>query len=330
VRFGVALSALTGRPIEIVNARAKRPRPGLRAQHVAAIRACADLCEARVEGVTPGSSRLCFHPGPRLRGGSRVFRVGTAGSASMLALTLLPLAAFAEVALDARIEGGLFQDFAPSPHHMQQVLLPTLARLGLHASLEVVRPGYVPTGGGELRLRVAPVAGALAPVSLLDPGQVTAASGIALSSHLAGRRVSDRMARSCEERLVAAGLRCEIGRAHDELAPQAGASLCVWAESSTGCRFGADRAGAPRRSSEAIGRFVAEHLLADLASGGTTDRHLADQLVVFAALASGESRWIPARWTRHLDSNLWLVERFGASVRREGRGVVVRGGVGRR
>jgi RNA 3'-terminal phosphate cyclase (ATP) len=321
----VALSALTGRPIEIVNARARRPRPGLRPQHVAAIRACADLCDARIEGVTVDSSHLRFLPGAPLRGGSKVFSVGTAGSASMLALTLLPLAAFADGPLDARIEGGLFQDFAPSPHHMQQVLLPTLARMGLRASLEVARPGYVPTGGGELRLRASPVAGGLAPLSLLDPGRVARASGIALSSHLAGRQVSERMARTCEERLVAAGLRCEIERAQDERAPQAGASLCVWAESSTGCRFGADRAGAPRRSSEAIGRFVAEHLLADLASGGTTDRHLADQLVVFAALARGESRWIPARWTGHLDSNLWLVEHFGARVRREGRSVVVCG-----
>ncbi len=329
MRFAVALSCLTGRPIEIVNARAKRPKPGLRHQHVAGVRACAELCEARTEGVAVGSSTLRFHPGPRIRGGRRVFAVGTAGSASMLALTLLPLAAFADAALEARLQGGIFQDFAPSPIHMRHVLLPILARMGLHASLEVARPGYVPTGGGELLLRVAPVERALAPLALLDPGRVEAVAGIALSSHLAERHVSQRMARTCEERLAAAGLRCEIERVDDDRAPQPGASLCVWAESSTRCRFGADRAGARRRSSEAIGRFVAGNLLADLASGGTTDRHLADQLVVFAALAHGESRWIPARSTQHLDSNLWLAGRFGATVRRVGRSVEVRG-VGRR
>ena len=329
MRFAVALSGVTGQPIEIVNARAKRPRPGLRPQHVAAVKACAALCAARVEGVDVGSSTLRFHPGPRIRGGRHVFDIGTAGSASMLALTLLPLVAFAEAPLEVRIQGGVFQDFAPSPIHMRHVLLPVLARMGLRASLEVARPGYVPTGGGELLLRVAPVERALAPLELVDPGRVEAVEGIALSSHLAQRRVSERMARACEERLVAAGLRCDIERVDDDRAPQAGASLCVWAESSTQCRFGADRAGAPRRSSEAIGRFVARSFLADLASGGTTDRHLADQLVVFAALAHGESRWIPARRTAHLDSNLWLAEHFGATVRRAGRSVEVRG-VGRR
>jgi RNA 3'-terminal phosphate cyclase (ATP) len=325
VRFAVALSSLTGLSLELVNARAKRRKPGLRPQHVAAVRACAELCGARVEGVEVGSSTLRFQPGPRIRGGRHVFRVGSAGSASMLALTLLPIAAFADAPLEAHIEGGVFQDFAPSPLHMQQVLLPVLERMGLRASLDVARPGYVPSGGGELRLRVAPVERALSPAILLDPGRVEKVSGVALASHLAQRNVSERMARSCEEQLMATGLRCEIERREDSRAPQAGASLCVWAESSTGCRFGADRAGAPRRSSEAIGRFVAKRFLADLESGGTTDRHLADQLVVFAALARGESRWIPARPTPHLDSNLWLVEHFGARVRREGRSVGVIG-----
>lgn len=329
MRFAVALSGLSGRPVEIVNARAKRRKPGLRPQHVAAVRACAELCDARIEGVAVGSGTLRFHPGPRIRGGSHVFSVGTAGSASMLALTLLPLAAFADAPLEIRLRGGVFQDFAPSPIHMQHVLLPILARMGLRASLEVARPGYVPAGGGELLLRVTPVERALAPLTLLDPGRVETVAGIALSSHLAARHVSERMAGTCEERLLAAGLRCEIDRIEDERAPQAGASLCIWAESSTSCRFGADRAGAPRRSSEAIGRFVAKRFLADVASGATTDRHLADQLVVFAALARGDSRWVPARWTQHLDSNLWLVEHFGAAVRRLGRTLEVQG-MGRR
>ncbi len=328
VRFAVALSGLTGRPVEIVNARAKRPKPGLRPQHLAAVQACARLCEARVEGAVVGSRELRFEPGSRIRGGRHAFDIGTAGSASMLALTLLPLGAFAASPLEATIRGGVFQDFAPSPGHMRHVLLPSLVRMGLRASLEVVRPGYVPTGGGELRLRVAPIEGALAPLALLDPGRVEDVRGIALSSHLAERRVSQRMAETCEERLVAAGLRCEIERVEDESAPQAGAGLCIWGESSTGCRFGADRAGAPRRSSEAIGRFVAKGFLEDVTSGGTTDRHLADQLVVFAALAAGESRWIPARPTGHLDANLWLVEHFGAGTRRAERGVAV-SGIGR-
>jgi RNA 3'-terminal phosphate cyclase (ATP) len=109
-------------------------------------------------------------------------------------------------------------------------------------------------------------------------------------------------------------LSCQIEEVYDTAAAHAGASLAVWAESSTGCLLGADRAGAFRRSSEAIGRFVAETLLEDMTTGATVDRHLADQLVLFAALAQGTTTYLVPRRTEHLDSNLWLAEQFGARV----------------
>ena len=89
--------------------------------------------------------------------------------------------------------------------------------------------------------------------------------------------------------------------------------------------MGADRAGALRRSSETIGRFVAERFLANLATGATVDEHMADQMVLFAMLAGGSSRYIVPRQTEHLESNLWLAEQFGAKVKCEGQEVVIQG-----
>jgi RNA 3'-terminal phosphate cyclase (ATP) len=101
---------------------------------------------------------------------------------------------------------------------------------------------------------------------------------------------------------------------HDTEVRHPGANLTIWAESSSGRRFGADRAGAHGRTSEAIGQFVARTFLTDLRSGATVDRHLADQLVLFAALAHGRSRYIVPWVTDHVLSNLWLVSQFGAKV----------------
>jgi RNA 3'-terminal phosphate cyclase (ATP) len=112
-----------------------------------------------------------------------------------------------------------------------------------------------------------PVAHGLESLTLTDAGVVGQVRGIALSSHLAPRRVSDRMASVCEERLKAAGLSCRVERVYDTTAQHAGANLAIWGESTTGCRLGADRAGALGRSSEAIGRFVAETLLEALSMG---------------------------------------------------------------
>lgn len=315
VRLAVALAALTGSGLHVRNARARRPKPGLRAQHLAAVRACAELCDARSEGLALGTREFSFLPGSRIRGGHFEWDIGTAGSTTMLALGVMPLACLADAPVTARITGGVFQDFAPSPHYLQHVLLPTLARMGMSAELRVVRAGYLPRGAGVIELRAAPVPGALAPLELREPGEVHRVSGIAFASHLRERRVSERMAAACERRLAAAGLDCRITRVDDTAALHPGASLAAWAESSTGCLFGADRAGAPRRSSEAIGRTVSRHLLEDLRSGATSDRHLADQLVLFAALASGTTRYrAPAR-TDHLLTNLWLVRQFGVRAR---------------
>jgi len=315
VRFSVALAALLERPLHVVRARAKRAKPGLRPQHVAAVRACAELCGGRAEGLHVGSDELSFVPGPAIRSGSFAWDIGTAGSSTMLALGILPVACFAPGPVTARITGGVFQDFAPSPHHMQHVLAPLLARMGARVEIEVIRAGYVPKGAGVIELRVQPTASGLAPLRLDDPGSVRELRGIAFASHLAERRVSERMALACEARLAVAGLSAGIERVEDTAASHPGASLAVWAATSTGCRLGADRAGAPRRSSEAIGRFVADRLLADLGSHATVDRHLADQLVFFAALARGGSRWRTPQLTAHLSTNLALAERFGVRAR---------------
>jgi RNA 3'-terminal phosphate cyclase (ATP) len=325
VRFGVALASVLGRELHVVRARARRAKPGLRPQHVAALRAAAELCGGRVEGERVGASEFRFAPGPRLRAGEFTWDIGTAGSATMLALGVLPIACLAPGPVCARIRGGVFQDFAPSPHHLAHVLAPLLARSGARIELDVLRPGYVPGGEGEIELRVRPAPRGLAALRLGEPGEPGRFEGIALSSHLVARRVSERMAATCEAALAAGGLAGGIARVHDETAAQPGACLAVWLGTTSGTRFGADRAGAPRRSSEAIGRFVARSLLEDLRSGATVDRHAADQLAIFAALARGTSRFVATGPSAHLESNLWLIERFGARVRREGRRVEIEG-----
>jgi RNA 3'-terminal phosphate cyclase (ATP) len=293
---------------------------------VAAVRACAELCGGETRGVEVGAREFHFRPGARIPGGSYAWEIGTAGSATMLALGILPVACFAERSVAARIRGGVFQDFAPSAHHLAHVLAPLVSRMGARAEVRLVRAGYLPRGEGEIELRVEPApGGALAALDLADPGRVREVSGIALSSHLEERQVSERMARACEERLAAAGVACRIARELDRSAQQAGASLALWAETSTGCLLGADRAGAPRRSSESIGRFVADALLEDLRAGASADRHLSDQLLLFAPLARGTTRFVAPRETEHLLTNLWLAESFGARTRRRGLRVEVEG-----
>jgi RNA 3'-terminal phosphate cyclase (ATP) len=317
VRFGVALAALAGQELEITNVRAKRDHPGLRPQHLTAVRAIAELVQGSLEGDVVDSRRIRFQPGPLPAGGSYQWDIGTAGSTTMLALAILPVAAFASGACTFRLSGGLFQDYAPSAFHFQHALLPLLRRMGLKADLRVVRPGYVPAGAGVIELEVQPVLGKLEPLKMVKPASQPRFWGISLASRLRERKVAQRMADSCQTALRQRG--AEISTLDDDTAQQAGAGLAVFAEG-PGTMIGADRAGALRRSAESIGRYVARSLLEDLDTGATVDRHLADQLIIFAALAEGTSEFLIPSVTDHVQTNGWLVETIlGARTEISGR-----------
>ena len=325
MRFGVPLAALAGQNLHLTNIRAGRHRPGLRHQHLKAVEAVAQLCQGSLDGAVVGSRELVFRPGRLPRAGSFQWDIGTAGSTTMLALALLPVVAFARGAHVVRLTGGLFQDFAPTAFHVQHALLPLLYRMGLSADLRIVRPGYVPTGGGSLELTVAPVAGQLRSLHLVQHTGELRYWGLALASHLQPRQVSQRMAHACQEVLKSRGLQADIRLLNDDTAPQAGAALALFA-AAPNAQLGADRAGALRRRAESIGRFVAHALLQDLDSGATVDRYLADQLIIFAALAQGASEFLLPRVTDHVRTNIWLVETIlGARAHIDGQHLRIEG-----
>lgn len=326
VRQSVALAALTGRDVRMANARARRRPPGLRRQHVRAVEAISELSGGTLAGCAEGSREIVFRPG-QLSGARRyTWDIGSAGSTTMLTLAVLPVLAFAGAPIDAEIIGGVFQDFAPSYFHLQHVVLSMLEVMGLDATVKMRRPGYVPTGGGVLHVSVRPAVQCLRPLVLEGPKRVHRVWGIALCSHLRERHVSDRMAEAAREELATAGYSAEIQARYDETALQRGAALAVFADLAGGTRLGADRAGALRRGAEAIGKYAARHLLEDLKTGAAVDRHAADQLIPYAALAEGDSRFRIPAVTEHVLASAWLVREFlHADVRIEDDVVTVRG-----
>lgn len=326
LRHAAALSTLLKEPLHVTRIRAARDKPGLRPQHLLALRACRDMCSGRLEGDTVNSREIYYFPGPHAKGGTYHWDIGTAGSTTMLAFTLLPLALWATAPCVFTITGGLFQDFAPSAFHMQKVLLPLLGRMGANVDLKVLRPGYVPEGRGCLGLSMVNLPETLMPLHMVRQGRVRRIRGIALSSHLREQRVSDRMAQQSGTLLQRWHYDPAIEICYDESAVQKGAALLLWAETEEGCLIGSDQAGKRGRRSEHIAEFVVESLMDDLRTGATTDRHLADQLILFAALAKGTSEFLIPRATDHVQSNLWLVEKFlGTRTRLLGNHLTVEG-----
>jgi RNA 3'-terminal phosphate cyclase (ATP) len=318
VRYSVALASLLGEEIKIENIRAGRDKPGLRAQHLKVVQACQEMCHGVVGNAAVGSKEITYTPGEKFNGGDYIWDIGTAGSTTMMAQTLLPLACFAQKPSKFRLEGGLFQDFAPSAYHMKFVLLPFLKQMGVRVKLDIIRPGYVPRGGGIIEVRVEP-AGKLKPLNLTEQGEIFNIEGIALSSHLKEKRVSQRMAAECQRVLSSYGYKTEIEEIEDESSLQEGAALAIYAETSLGNRMGSDRAGRPGRSSESIGKYVAERFIEDVKTGAAVDRYIADQLIIYTGLAEGVTRYSVPRINEHVETNMWLIEEFlGARTKIDG------------
>lgn len=326
LRYAVALATLTREPLHMTRIRARRPKPGLRAQHVNAVTSCCAISRGQVEGAQVGSQEIVYRPGDNVKGGDFEFDIGTAGSATMAAFALIPPCLFAREVSSFTITGGLFQDFAPTFLHMQKVLVPQLQRMGADVKVDMLRAGYVPKGGGRLRMIVNPRQSPLKPLRLMEQGTIETIRGVALSSHLSEQSVSRRMADTSAAILKRRGYASDIRVIEDSEAVQRGAALALWGETDSGCLLGADQAGKPGRKSEAIADFVAGALLKDLDSGAATDRHLADQLILFAALAAGTSEYTIPAVTEHVTTNLWLVQTIlGVEAHLEGKIVHVEG-----
>ena len=310
LRYALMLSCILNKDLYIYNIRAKRKKAGLKPQHFKTVEAFKFLTGATVEGASLNSKEITFRPGRNhIKSGVFDWDIGTAGSTTMMGLALLPLGFLAEGPSVYRISGGLFQDFAPNAFHVKYVLMELLKRFSLHADLEVIKPGYVPSGGGIIEIKVEPAGlKEIMPIKLTEQGRVVKIKGLSLSSFLSEREVSQRMASECNKVLNKRGLNADIKIINDKTAKQKGAALSIWALTDSGCVIGTDMAGKIGRTSEEIGRCVARNLLADLDSGATVDRFIADQIIIYAALANGESEYIVPHISEHIESNLWLVK----------------------
>src|SRR5262245_30275183 len=111
VHFGVPLAALAGQDLHLTHIRARRDPPGLRPQHLTAVEAVTQVCQGSLEEGMVGSQELVFCPGGLSQGGHFRWDIGTAGATTMLALALLPVAAF--TGLPSR--GGPPECGAPRP-----------------------------------------------------------------------------------------------------------------------------------------------------------------------------------------------------------------------
>jgi RNA 3'-terminal phosphate cyclase (ATP) len=155
IRSSLALAAVTQQSIKLKNIRAGRKKPGLLRQHLTAVRATAKVCNADVRGAELGAREIAFVP-QEIRGGDFEFKIGTAGSASLVGQTVLPALMLADTPSTVTLEGGTHNQWAPPFDFLQRAFLPQLAKAGPQVTAEIDAYGFYPAGGGRFRLSIDP------------------------------------------------------------------------------------------------------------------------------------------------------------------------------
>lgn len=303
LRTALALSMCLGQAFHIHHIRATRQKPGLQPQHLAAVKAAASIANAEVIGAEPGSRTLRFVP-QTVDGGEYRFAIGTAGSTTLLFQTLLPALMRAPHASRLILEGGTHNPMAPPFEFLNHAFLPLINRMGPAVKARLVRPGYVPAGGGELHITIQPVKH-LQPLIILQRGKLVETRAEVMLSHLPAHIAQRELAVIAESlHLPASCLHVHVDTA--AIGPGNCVSIIIHSEMITEVFTALGKRGLPAEHvANQVVREASEYLTRDIPVG----RHLADQLLLPLALV-GSGAFVTGPPSLHTTTNMTVIAQF--------------------
>jgi len=305
VRSALALAALTGTDIRLINIRSGRPKPGLAPQHVTVVKAIAKLCEGRHSSLYPGTKTLEFIPG-KLQPGKFQFDIGTAGSITLVLQACLLSAIFYKGDEDFKImvRGGTDVNWSPPFDYFCHVFLKHLERLGIKIKVELIERGYYPKGGGEAKIRVIN-SDRQKKLDLTERGDFKGITGIINSRRLPSH-IPHRIREAVKEKLKEYNHpELQLDEASGGSSPGTGVVLLANYNRTV---LGASALGAIGLTAERVGATAAEALITELRAGAAVDIYSADQLIPYLAMLGGELT--VRQISSHAKTNIWLVEKF--------------------
>lgn len=283
------------------------------------MQAAAEVSGAEVIGDQIGSTELSFIPG-KVRAGKYSFSVGSAGSTSLVFQTILPALALADGPSTVELHGGTHNPLAPPFDFLVRTLFPLIKRMGPRIEGTLHRPGYYPAGGGHAVYNVQPVA-TLLPITLMERGEIRGRE-ISASVAVLPREIGSREVTTIAEALSWDPSCARVQQIENSIGP--GNVIIVVVESANVTEvfsgFG-EKGVAAEEIALGVAREVQSYLDADVPVG----QHLADQLLLWLALAGGGSfrtlkptdhtrthcdvirKFLDIRITLHEDAGAWHV-----------------------
>jgi len=307
LRTACSLSAITKKPCRVFNIRKNRPKPGLMPQHLLGVRALAQLCCSTIKGDEPGSEEIEFYPGQEYKKEILV-KIPTAGSITLVLQTLLLPTLFAPHPVKIVFRGGATDTFfAPTFDYFCRIFLNILEKMDGKIETNIKKRGYYPEGGAEVEITVHPCK--LKKLKLTERGSLVKLlflSGAAES--LKDKEVAERQLQGVREML--GKLKLPTEEKIDYCPTQCpGSQICLAAEFENTI-IGTDNLGKLGKRAEDVGKEAGLWLLKEQKSQSCLDKHMADQIIPYLALASGKSQVTVSEVTPHCKTNIWVTEKF--------------------
>ncbi|UCE99875.1 MAG: RNA 3'-terminal phosphate cyclase [Planctomycetota bacterium] len=304
LRTSLALACITGKSLHIENIRAARRNPGLAKQHLSCVQAACQISNGKCRGATQGSRILDFQPSP-VQSGDFYFDIGSAGSATLVSQTVLPALFLADKPSTITVTGGTHNPLAPPFDFICETFLPAIATAGFCGNCKRIKHGFFPAGGGKIIFDIQPwQEQSHQTINLCKPSkqfQIHARIYIAkLPPHIAQRQ---------QKLLLQSELDIQ-NIEHVEVTDSDGPGNCVMIRLCDSVRTTVFTAFGMRGkpSQEVISEAV--NLAEDfMASGAAIDRFLADQLLLYMAIAKAGS-YTTNELSTHLLTNMEIIKKF--------------------
>ena len=250
-----------------------------------------------------GSTELTFEP-DSVKGGEYEFAVGTAGSATLVAQTVLPALLLNGPPSKIVFEGGTHNPYAPPFEFLDRTFLPIIRKMGPDVRGTLQRRGFFPAGGGRFELEITP-SDRLTPVEALDRGERKFVRAEAVVANLPVG-IAERELKIVSWRLNWPEDALEIREESDNAGPGNVLLLTLGFDHVTEVFSGFGEVGT---TAEAVAERTVKAVQKHLRSKAAVGFHLADQLLLPMALARG-GRFTTSRVTRHAITNIAVIKEF--------------------
>jgi RNA 3'-terminal phosphate cyclase (ATP) len=219
---------------------------------------------------------------------------------------LTPLA-FSPAKSSVIIKGGTHVPWSPPADYIEEIFLPALSLMDIDAHFSTLSSGYYPGGGGQIEASISPSQAPLAPLRIHERGKLLKVRLVSTVSNLPVS-IAERQLKSASALLSACPAPVEE-EVKEAASPGRGTSVFIVAEFEN-AKTGFSALGARGKRAEAVGVEAAQAFLKYMEKKAALDPYLADQSLIYMALAKGESFFTTSEITSHLLTNIHTIEKF--------------------